>query len=66
MKPLTPRELAVQELVLKGLTNKEIGERLAISYRTVELHRARIFAKHGVRNAVELARLILGGQQCTG
>lgn len=58
---LTPREQAVCALLTEGKTNKEIAQHLGISHRTVEWHRASIFAKHGVRNAVELVRSIFGG-----
>lgn len=48
-------------MLAEGLTSKEIARRLGISHRTVEWHRASIFAKKGVKNAVELVRSILGG-----
>nr|MBA2724108.1 DNA-binding response regulator [Methylibium sp.] len=38
--------------------NKLIADALAISVRTVEVHRARVFEKMGVRSAVELANLL--------
>jgi two-component system response regulator DctR len=44
-------------LVLAGKRNKAIADELGISMRTVEAHRASVFAKMGVRSAVELARL---------
>jgi len=44
-------------LVLAGLLNKLIADALGISMRTVEVHRASVFAKMGVRSAVELALL---------
>lgn len=61
-KPLTTREREICDYVAKGLNNKEIAKALGISRRTVEGHRARIFAKTGVRNAVELVRSMIGGQ----
>jgi two-component system response regulator DctR len=42
--------------MLAGKTNKAIADELAISTRTVEVHRARLLEKMAVRNAVELAR----------
>jgi DNA-binding NarL/FixJ family response regulator len=42
--------------VAEGKSNKFIAIELGISMRTVEAHRARIFYKMGVRNAVQLAR----------
>ena len=52
---LTERERDVMHLVVEGLPNKLIADRLAISVRTVEVHRARVFEKMNVRSAVELA-----------
>lgn len=60
-RPLTAREQEVCDLVAQGLQNKEIANRLGISVRTVEWHRASVFAKKGVRNAVELVRSAFGG-----
>jgi two-component system response regulator DctR len=57
---LSPREREVMELVLAGKLNKVIAEELRITMRTVEVHRARIFDKMGVRSAVELAQLLAG------
>jgi two-component system response regulator DctR len=55
---LTPREREVMELMLLGLYNKVIGDRLGISMRTVEVFRAKVFEKFGVKTAVELASLL--------
>ena len=55
---LTGRERDVMHLVLAGLPNKVIADRLAISVRTVEVHRARLFEKMAVKSAVELANLL--------
>ena len=55
---LTPRERQVMERVLAGDYNKSIADALGIAIRTVEVHRARIFEKMGIRSAVELARLL--------
>lgn len=55
---LTERERQVMALVLVGKMNKMIADDLAISMRTVEVHRARLFEKMGVRSAVELAQLL--------
>jgi len=57
---LTEREQSVMRLVMDGLPNKQIAEELAISVRTVEVHRARVFEKLGVKSAVELANLMYG------
>ena len=54
---LTPRETEVMELVVSGLANKVIAMDLGVSQRTVELHRARVMQKMGVRSLAELVRL---------
>ncbi len=58
---LTPREREVLREICAGAANKEIGRTLAISPRTVEIHRARIMAKIGARNAADLVRIVLSG-----
>ena len=55
---LTEREREVMKLVVEGRSNKAVAEALAISVRTVEVHRARVFEKMAVRSAVELANLL--------
>jgi two-component system, LuxR family, response regulator DctR len=55
---LTEREQDVMRLVVSGLPNKLIADQLDISVRTVEVHRARVFDKMGVKSAVELANFI--------
>lgn len=55
---LTEREREVMRLVIDGRPNKLIADALAISVRTVEVHRARVFDKMNVRSAVELANLL--------
>ena len=61
MATLTEREREVMQRILAGKLNKVIADELAIAMRTVEVHRARIFAKMGVRSAVELAQLLSKG-----
>jgi len=56
---LTEAERRVADLVARGHSNKEIGERLCMSHRTVGSHLYRIFPKLGLRSRVELARLII-------
>ena len=56
---LSPREREVLEGLLAGLPNKSIAYDLAISPRTVEIHRARVMDKMGVRSLPELVRLAL-------
>jgi two-component system, LuxR family, response regulator FixJ len=56
---LSPREHEVLEGLLAGLPNKSIAYDLAISPRTVEIHRARLMDKMGARSLSELIRLAL-------
>ncbi|MGE3805479.1 MAG: response regulator [Gemmataceae bacterium] len=53
---LTPREREVLQLTVEGLNGNEVSERLFISPRTVETHRANLMRKLGVRNQKELVR----------
>jgi two-component system NarL family response regulator len=52
---LTPREVAVLELVAKGKSNKEIGATLALAEGTVKTHLKRIYEKLGVGDRTEAA-----------
>ena len=52
---LTAREKEIAAKIVDGNSNKEIARDLDISPRTVEVHRANIFKKLDVRNAVEFA-----------
>lgn len=63
MSALTARERQVLAQIAAGTPNKEIGRRLGISARTVEVHRARIMEKLNARNAADLVRksLMPGG-----
>mgnify|MGYP000054728817 CR=1 FL=1 len=55
---LTEREHEVMTRVIQGLPNKLIADQLGISVRTVEVHRARVFEKMGVKSAVELSNAV--------
>jgi len=57
LKLLSPREREVLEGLLTGLSNKSIAYELRISPRTVEIHRARVMEKMGVRSLSELVRM---------
>jgi two-component system, NarL family, response regulator len=59
---LTPREVAVLELVAKGLSNSEIGAALSVSAGTIKTHLKRIYPKLGVgdRTAAALAAVQRG------
>lgn len=52
---LTPHELSIAQLAADGLTNREIGQRLYLSHRTVGTHLHRIFPKLGVSSRADLA-----------
>lgn len=58
LEQLTARERQVMDLVLAGKLNKVIADELGITMRTVEVHRAHVFEKMGVKTAVELAQLL--------
>ncbi len=58
VEALSTREREVAELVAAGQYNKVIADRLGVSMRTVEMHRAAAFDKLGVRTAAELATLM--------
>jgi FixJ family two-component response regulator len=58
---LTRREIEVLAQIAAGATNKAAAGALGISSRTIEAHRSHIMKKLGVKNAVELVRLILSG-----
>ncbi len=57
---LTERERDIALALNDGLTNKEVGYNFDISPRTVEIHRARVFEKLGVRNVAGLVRILSG------
>jgi RNA polymerase sigma factor (sigma-70 family) len=54
---LTAREREVMLLLGAGMQNRDAAARLGLSPRTVEVHKARILAKLGIRNVAELVRL---------
>lgn len=56
---LSPREEEVLRLIARGFTNKEIGEQLGISTRTVETYRSRIGSKLDLRSRAEIVRYAL-------
>lgn len=56
---LSPREQETARLIAEGLLNKQIADRLGITERTVQVHRANVFSKFGVRNAVQFAQKLM-------
>jgi FixJ family two-component response regulator len=57
---LTPRQSEVLGLVVEGLSSKQIGDRLHVSSKTVEAHRAAITKTMEVRSLAELVRQVVG------
>ena len=55
---LTPQEQQIARLAADGLSNREIGERLFLSPRTISTHLYRIYPKVQVSSRVELARIL--------
>lgn len=63
---LTQREREVAERVARGLPNKVIARQLAISDKTVQVHRHNVFDKTGTHSAAELARLLMTADPAFG
>jgi len=59
LKGLTPREAEVLGQLSLGLSNRQTGERLGISPRTVEVHRGRIMGKMGAGSMTSLVRMVV-------
>ena len=55
---VTTRELEVLDLLLSGLSNKEVAGKLGISFKTVQSHRQRIMDKLGARSPMHLAEIV--------
>lgn len=56
---LTPREREVLDLLCRGLSSKQIAQRLFLSVRTIDNHLANIYSKMGVNSRTEAAVLAL-------
>jgi two-component system, NarL family, response regulator NreC len=54
IESLTPREIDVLRLLARGYTNRQIGDTLSLSMRTVEGHRSNLMGKLNLRSRVEL------------
>jgi two-component system response regulator FixJ len=63
LQALTPREREVLDGLAKGLPNKTIAYDLGISPRTVEIHRANLMSKLGVRSLSEALRIAFAAQE---
>ena len=56
---LTSRELEILQLIAKGFTNKEISEKVFLSVKTIEAHRAKIYQKLGLKTRADLVAYAL-------
>ena len=54
---MTPRELEILELIAKGLSNREIAERVFVSENTVKTHSSRVFEKLGAKRRTQAVQL---------
>ena len=59
LQKLTPKEKRIAELVVKGLTNKEIAYQLKLSPNTILYHMKNIYPKLHINTRVELVKLSL-------
>jgi DNA-binding CsgD family transcriptional regulator len=59
---LSPQELQIAQLAAEGLSNREIGQRLYLSHRTVGSHLYRLFPKLGITTRSELHAALDGGR----
>ena len=57
---LTPREMEVTKLVIKGMSNKEIGRQMKLSEGTIKIHLHNIYKKLSVSNRTALATMMIG------
>ena len=55
---LSPQEVQIARLVAEGLSNREVGERLFLSHRTVGSHLYRIFPKLGITSRAQLTEAV--------
>lgn len=63
---LTKTEREVVRHAVEGLSNRQIGERLFVSARTVETHLSHVFAKLGMRSRVELTGAVVRTERARG
>lgn len=55
---LTEREIEILKLIKEGLSSKEIGEKIYLSFRTIEVHRSNILRKLNQKNTPSLIKFI--------
>ena len=58
---LSPQEAQIAQLAARGLSNREIAQRLYLSHRTISSHLYRIFPKLGITSRAQLAAVLSGG-----
>jgi DNA-binding CsgD family transcriptional regulator len=58
---LSPQEAEIAQLAARGLSNREIGQRLYLSHRTISSHLYRIFPKLGITSRAQLDAALAGG-----
>ena len=58
---LTAQELQIAQLAAEGLSNREIGQRLFLSHRTISTHLYRVFPKLGITSRAELSASLAPG-----
>jgi two-component system, LuxR family, response regulator FixJ len=63
---LTPREREVLDLLVTGLPNKAVANKLGTSPRTIEVHRARVLEKLQARGLPDLVRLVIAAEPSAG
>nr|WP_281068011.1 helix-turn-helix transcriptional regulator [Arthrobacter stackebrandtii] len=56
--PLTPRELQVARLAIRGMGNRDIAAKIGVSVRTVEGHLYQVFAKLGITSRTDLEKWV--------
>src|SRR5258707_14062994 len=59
LQALTPREIEVLKLVAEGRTNQEIADRLVLSIKTIQAHRANVMEKLGLHDITKLVRFAI-------
>lgn len=60
LESLSKREKEILQVLLKGLSYKEIGDQLFISVNTVKTHTKSIYSKLGFKNRIELLTVLMG------
>jgi two-component system response regulator NreC len=59
LSQLTEREIEIVKLIAEGHSNKEIGDKLFISHRTVDTHRTNLMGKLGVHNVAGIVKFAI-------